>query len=237
MAFTSTAEARRPLLDMVVFLAMAVTAIAFAAALIYQSVLSFTPAVVAGAVLFVVMASTQFAVNRSLRSSALDNRLDQLEEALEILDGDLQRVDQVEDDVARLDLLNDKVERLTAGIGAGSDADGREVGEDLAQVDRLTADFEILHGRLDALRSDLESEARVQRDKVSEELRVLEGQIKQMGNELSTASGAIPTGAGEVYRAQTSLPPEPRPTNRPGSAPPRPGWESRPSARRRKGWT
>jgi cyclic-di-GMP phosphodiesterase TipF (flagellum assembly factor) len=36
---------------------------------------------------------------------------------------------------------------------------------------------------------------------------VLEGQIKQMGNELSTASGAIPTGAGEVYRAQTSLPP------------------------------
>ncbi len=208
MAFTSTAETRRPLLDMVVFLAMAVTAIAFAAALIYQSVLSFTPAVVAGAVLFMVMASTQFAVNRSLRGSALDDRLDQLEEALEILDGDLQRVDQVEDDVARLDLLNDKVERLTAGIGAGSDADGREVGEDLAQVDRLTADFEILHGRLDALRSDLESEARVQRDKVSEELRVLEGQIKQMGNELSTASGAIPTGAGEVYRAQTSLPPE-----------------------------
>lgn len=207
MAFTSTAETRRPVLDMVVFLAMAVTAIGFAAALVYQSVLSFTPAVVASAVLFMVMASTQFAVNRSLRTSALDDRLDQLEEALEILDGDLQRVDQVEDDIARLDLLNDKVERLTSGGGAGPGEDGRDVGEGLAQVDRLTADFEILHGRLDALRSDLESEARVQRDKVSEELRVLEGQIRQMGNELSAGSGAISTGAGEVYRAQTSLPP------------------------------
>jgi len=193
------------LLDIIVIVAMAVTAAAFAAGLIVNSGIDTVPGAVAGAALFMVMASAHFALTRTARSGAVSGRIDQLEEAVLILDSDLQRIDQVEDDVARLDLLTDRVERLDQAM---VNRDGSEEG--LERIDRLSHDFENLHARLDALRTDLEGEARAQREKISSELRLLEGLFKQLSRELTAAAGAGTVSAtGESYRAQTAMPPIP----------------------------
>jgi cyclic-di-GMP phosphodiesterase, flagellum assembly factor TipF len=193
------------LLDLIVIIAMAITAAAFAAGLIVNSGIDTVPGVVAGAALFMVMASAHFALTRTARSGVVSGRIDQLEEAVLILDSDLQRIDQVEDDVARLDLLTDRVERLDQVV---VNRDGSEEGSE--RLDRLSADFENLHARLDALRTDLEGEARAQRDRIASELRSLEGLFKQLSRDLTAAagSGGQPN-SGEAYRAQTALPPIP----------------------------
>jgi cyclic-di-GMP phosphodiesterase, flagellum assembly factor TipF len=193
------------LLDLIVIIAMAITATAFAAGLIVNSDIDTVPGVVAGAALFMVMASAHFALTRTARSGIVSGRIDQLEEAVLILDSDLQRIDQVEDDVARLDLLTDRVERLDQVV---VNRDGSEGGSE--RLDRLSADFENLHARLDALRTDLEGEARAQRDRIASELRSLEGLFKQLSRDLTDAAGSNgQSSSGEAYRAQTALPPIP----------------------------
>ena len=109
MASKLNASGRFGLLDVVVLIAMAVTAAAFAAGLIVNSGIDTMAAVIAAAALFVVMASSHYVITRQARSASVTGRIDELEEALVVLDGDLQRIDQVEDDVARLDLLTDRV--------------------------------------------------------------------------------------------------------------------------------
>jgi cyclic-di-GMP phosphodiesterase TipF (flagellum assembly factor) len=174
------------LVDVVVLIAMAVTATAFAAGLILHSGIDVIPGMIAGAALYAVMASCHFVVTRSARSVPVAGRLDELEEALQMLDADLQRIDQVEDDVARLDLLNDRVERLDRVIGSAEGAGAGTAGLD--RVEQLASDFEELHGRIEDVRTDLQSEARGQREKISFELRQLEGLIKQLSRELIAAS-------------------------------------------------
>jgi outer membrane murein-binding lipoprotein Lpp len=104
-----------------------------------------------------------------------------------------------------VDLLTDRVERLDQAM---VNRDGSEEGSE--RLDRLSSDFENLHARLDALRIDLEGEARAQRDRISSELRLLEGLFKQLSRDLTTAAaaGGQPS-SGEAYRAQTTLPPIP----------------------------
>ncbi len=179
---------RMLLLDVIVLIAMAVTATAFAAGLIWHSGIDVIPGMIAGAALYAIMAACHFVVTRSARSVPVAGRLDELEEALQMLDSDLQRIDQVEDDVARLDLLNDRVERLDRAIGSPDGGGGGTGGAD--RVEQLASDFEELHGRIEDLRTDLQSEARGQRDKISFELRQLEGLIKQLSRELIAASSA-----------------------------------------------
>jgi cyclic-di-GMP phosphodiesterase, flagellum assembly factor TipF len=201
----NTAPGQLVFLDALVLVAMAITAAAFAVGLIVNSGVDTIPGVIAGAALFMVMASAHFAVTRSARSGVVSGRIDQLEEALLILDADLQRIDQVEDDVARLDLLNDRVERLDQAVSGQEQSDGSEA---WAHVDRLSTDFENLHARLDALRADLEGEARSERDKISTELRQLEGLIKQLSRELTVAASAASSSANseEAYLAQVEAP-------------------------------
>src|ERR671926_5565 len=102
------------ILDIVVLLAMAVTAFAFAIGLIMNTGIDTMVGGIAGAALFLVMASSHYAISRASRPPAAPDsgRLDEIEEALILLDNDLQRIDRVEDDVARIDLLSDRVERL-----------------------------------------------------------------------------------------------------------------------------
>jgi FOG: EAL domain len=188
MASNRNAAARRLLLlDVVVLLAMAVTATAFAVGLIVHSGVDVVPALIAAAALYLVMASCHFVVTRGARSAPVSGRLDELEEALQMIDADLQRIDQVEDDVARLDLLNDRVERLDRAV---SDFDGADGGGTTERVDRLANDLEELHSRIETLHSNLQSEAHGQRDKISSELRQLEGLIKQLSRELTGAAAA-----------------------------------------------
>ena len=202
---SNAAPGRFGLLDIVVLVAMAVTATAFAAGLIINSGIDTMTGVIAAAALFVVMASSHYVITRSSRSASVAGRMDELEEALVVLDGDLQRIDQVEDDVARLDLLNDRVERLDQAV---SEYTGAEPGVSVRapHVDRLTQDVEQLRSRLDALRSDFAEEARTQRIEIGAELKSLEGLIKDLSRELMAASPAFAAAAAEEVAGTSEIP-------------------------------
>ncbi|MGH6825679.1 EAL domain-containing protein [Methyloceanibacter sp.] len=202
---SNAASGRFGLLDVVVLIAMAVTAAAFAAGLIINSGIDMMAGVIAGAALFIVMASSHYVITRQARSATVAGRLDELEEALVVLDGDLQRIDQVEDDVARLDLLTDRVERLDQAIseyGGGVPATGVSA----PVVDRLTQDVEQLRGRLDVLRTDFAAQARAQRDEIGAELKSLEGLIKDLSHELMAASPAFAAAAAEELNETSEIP-------------------------------
>ena len=202
---SNAAPGRFGLLDVVVLIAMAVIATAFAAGLIINSGIDMMAGVIAGAALFIVMASSHYVITRQARSATVAGRLDELEEALVVLDGDLQRIDQVEDDVARLDLLTDRVERLDQAIseyGGGAPATGVSG----PVVERLTQDVEQLRGRLDVLRTDFAAQTRAQRDEIGAELRSLEGLIKDLSRELMAASPAFAAAATEDLAETSELP-------------------------------
>jgi cyclic-di-GMP phosphodiesterase, flagellum assembly factor TipF len=202
---SNASPGRLGLLDVVVLIAMAVTATAFAAGLIINSGIDMMAGVIAGAALFIVMASSHYVITRQARSATVAGRLDELEEALVVLDGDLQRIDQVEDDVARLDLLTDRVERLDQAVseyGGGVPATGASA----PVVEHLTQDMEQLRGRLDVLRSDFAAQTRAQRDEIGAELRSLEGLIKDLSRELMAASPAFAAAATEDLAETSELP-------------------------------
>ena len=202
---SNAAPGRFGLLDVVVLIAMAVIATAFAAGLISNSGIDMMAGAIAGAALFVVMASSHYVITRQARSATVAGRLDELEEALVVLDGDLQRIDQVEDDVARLDLLTDRVERLDQAIseyGGGAPATGVSG----PVVERLTQDVEQLRGRLDVLRTDFAAQTRAQRDEIGAELKSLEGLIKDLSRELMAASPAFAAAATEDLTETSDLP-------------------------------
>jgi cyclic-di-GMP phosphodiesterase TipF (flagellum assembly factor) len=202
---SNAAPGRFGLLDVVVLIAMAVTATAFAAGLIVNSGIDMMAGIIAGAALFVVMASSHYVITRQARSATVAGRLDELEDALVVLDGDLQRIDQVEDDVARLDLLTDRVERLDQAIseyGGGAPATGVSG----PVVERLTQDVEQLRGRLDVLRTDFAAQTRAQRDEIGAELKSLEGLIKDLSRELMAASPAFAAAATEDLTETSDLP-------------------------------
>ena len=202
---SNAAPGRFGLLDVVVLIAMAVIATAFAAGLIINSGIDMMAGAIAGAALFVVMASSHYVITRQARSATVAGRLDELEDALVVLDGDLQRIDQVEDDVARLDLLTDRVERLDQAIseyGGGAPATGVSG----PVVERLTQDVEQLRGRLDVLRTDFAAQTRAQRDEIGAELKSLEGLIKDLSRELMAASPAFAAAATEDLTETADLP-------------------------------
>ena len=207
-SISNAASARFGLLDVVVLIAIAVVATAFAAGLIVNSGIDTMTAAIAAAALFVVMASSHFVITRQARAASVTGRIDQLEEALVVLDGDLQRIDQVEDDVARLDLLTDRVERLDRAV---SEYRGGEPVTlvNAPDVDRLTQDVEQLRGRLEALRSDFAQEARTQREEIGTELKSLEGLIKDMSQELTAAQPAFAAAAAEKVAQSPETPPAP----------------------------
>jgi cyclic-di-GMP phosphodiesterase, flagellum assembly factor TipF len=191
------------MLDVVVLIAMAVTAIAFAAGLVVHSGIAYMPAAIAAASLYMVMAASYLMIARSTRSAPVADRLNELEEALEIIDGDLQRIDRVEDDVARLDLLNDRVERLDQAVsqyGTNKPMGG------LDRFDQFASGFEDVHARIETLRAELEGEARSQRDKVSGDLRMLEGLIKQLSRDIAAATAnMVPTAAPATPAAPAAM--------------------------------
>lgn len=183
-------------LDIVVLIAMAVTAFAFGAGLIINSGIDPMVGGIAAAALFLVMASSHFAITRATKPTSEAGRLEEIEEALILLDGDLQRIDRVEDDVARLDLLNDRVERLDKAVSGGAVV-GANLAEDGEQFERLSSDLERLNLQLDVLRQELESEQRSHRDQIGAELRSLEGAIKDLSREV-VASPAFAAAVAEA---------------------------------------
>jgi cyclic-di-GMP phosphodiesterase, flagellum assembly factor TipF len=178
------------MLDVVVLIAMAVTAVAFAAGLVVHSGIAYIPALIAAAALYMVMAASYLLIARSTRSAPVTDRLNELEEALEIIDADLQRIDRVEDDVARLDLLNDRVERLDQAVGQGS-----HTTTGIGRYEQLASEFDEVHTKIDRLRAELEGEARSHRDKIAYDLRALESSVKQLSREVAAATDSTPPSA------------------------------------------
>jgi cyclic-di-GMP phosphodiesterase, flagellum assembly factor TipF len=175
------------MLDVIVLMAMAVTAAAFAAGLTLQAGLPLLPVLIATAALFLAMASSFLMLGRSRRGAAGGDRVGELEEALEIIDTDLQRIDRVEDEIARLDLLSERVERLDQAFGgAGPSLSGGQ-----AESGDLTAEFQNVYARIEGLRAEVETENRSQRERIANDLGVLEGLIKRLSSELAP-EGAEP---------------------------------------------
>ena len=193
-------------LDVIVLIAMAVTAAAFAVGLILHSGIAQIPALIAAAALYMVMAASYLMVARPSRPSggAGGDRLNDLEEALEIIDKDLQRIDRVEEDVSRVDLLADKVERLDQALSEYSAT--APIGG-LSRSEHFGQEFEEVHAKIETLRADLEGEAKDQRDKMTGDLRMLESLIKQLSRELIATSGAEPVMA--PARSTAAPPPMP----------------------------
>jgi cyclic-di-GMP phosphodiesterase TipF (flagellum assembly factor) len=111
--------------------------------------------------------------------------LNDLEAALEMIDKDLQRIDRVEENVSRLDQLADRVERLDQSIG---DTGSGERAGGSARFDQFAQEFDEVHAKIENLRADLEGESRNQREKMTGDLRALEGLIKQLSHELIAAA-------------------------------------------------
>ncbi|MGZ5920076.1 MAG: hypothetical protein ACXWJV_09805, partial [Hyphomicrobium sp.] len=172
------------MLDVIVLIAMAVTALAFAVGLIVQSGIAQIPALIAAAALYLVMAASYLMLARGARPTASTDRLSEVEAALEIIDKDLQRIDRVEDDVSRLDLLADRVERLDQALSEY--AATAPIGG-LGRPDHVGNEFDEVHAKIDAVRADLEGEARTQREKITGDLRALESLIRQLSRDLIAA--------------------------------------------------
>jgi cyclic-di-GMP phosphodiesterase TipF (flagellum assembly factor) len=170
------------MLDVIVLIAMAVTAAAFAVGLILHSGIAQIPALIAAAALYMVMAASYLMAARTPKSGGGgSDRFDELEAALEVIDKDLQRIDKVEDDVSRLDLLTDRIDRLDQAMndyGAGDRGGGSSRFADVSQ------EIEAVHAKIENLRADLEGEARTQRDKIAGDLKGLEAMIKQLSRDL-----------------------------------------------------
>lgn len=179
------------MLDVIVLIAMAVTAAAFAAGLILHSGIAQIPALIAAAALYMVMAASYLLMARPPKSGGGgSDRLIELEAALEVIDKDLQRIDKVEDDVSRLDLLNDRIDRLDQALsdpGSGARGGGASRFADLSQ------EIEAVHAKIENLRADLEGSARAERDKIAGDLKGLEAMIKQLSRDLVGApDSAVP---------------------------------------------
>ena len=193
------------MLDVIVLIAMAVTALAFAVGLILHSGIAQIPALIAAAALYMVMAASYLMVARTQRPSGGGGaRLGDFEEALEIIDKDLQRIDRIEEEVSRLDLITDRVERLDQALSEY--ASTAPIGG-VSRSEHFTQEFEEIHAKIEAVRGDLEGEAQNQREKMTADLRMLENLIKQLSHELIAASG--PESATATARAVAAPPPMP----------------------------
>jgi cyclic-di-GMP phosphodiesterase TipF (flagellum assembly factor) len=179
------------LLDTIVLLAMAVTASAVAAGLVVHSGIATIPAVIAAAALYMVMAASYLTLARSSgRPESGTERLHEIEQALEIIDGDLQRIDRVEDELGRLGVLSQRVDELDRAVG---DQRSSTPPVDAPPPEHFTAGLEDVHTKIETLRADLQAETRNQREKISKDLRQLETLIVKLTGELTARASASAT--------------------------------------------
>ena len=167
------------MLDVIVLVAMVVTAAAFAAGLTMQAGLPLLPVLIGAIALLLVMAASFFRTGRGGGGGGGD-RLDDLEQALEVIDTDLQRLDRVEDGMSRLHALHDKVERLDQAVASG--------GTGGAGAGALGADLHEVYARIETVRAEVVAESRAQRQKIVNDLGALEGLITR----LASQAAAVP---------------------------------------------
>lgn len=187
------------MLDVIVLIAMAVTAAAFAAGLTLQAGLPLLPVLIGTAALFLVMASSFFAMGRGSRGGGAEgDRIAELEEAIEIIDGDLQRLDRVEDGLSRFDGLSERVERLDQAIAGGA------LAESAGTQANAKVDLEGVYARMETLRAEVKAENQSQREKIANDIGALEGLIKGITGDLAAATAATASAQAFVSTSDTS---------------------------------
>jgi EAL domain-containing protein (putative c-di-GMP-specific phosphodiesterase class I) len=162
---------------------MFITAIAFTVGLAANSGIDLMASAVAGGALFMVMASSHFVIMRELHSSPLDPRVQELEEAVIVLDTDLQRFDGLQDDLGKVQLLNDRIGRLERQYEDDDARPGR------ANLVRLSTELERQKERQEQLRTEFRTASRSQREEVQTELRSLEALIQGLAAEIVATAG------------------------------------------------
>jgi cyclic-di-GMP phosphodiesterase TipF (flagellum assembly factor) len=188
------------MLDVIVLIAMAVTAAAFAAGLTLQAGLPLLPVLIGTAALFLVMASSFFSMGRgSSGGGASGDRLAELEEALEIIDGDLERLDRVEDGLSRLDGLSERVERLDQAVAGGALSEGGGAEANAA----FSNELERVYARIDTLRAEVKAENETQRDEIASDISALDGLIKRITGDLAAATAAA--GATQAFVSKSDV--------------------------------
>ena len=174
------------MLNVIVLVAMAITAVAFAAGLTVQAGLPLLPVAIGAAALFLVMAASFLSMGRGPRGEPGGDRIAELEEALEIIDGDLQRLDRMEDGLSRLDGLPETVERLDQAVAGGALGEGAGAEANAA----FAAELEGVYARLETLRAEVKAEHESQRDKIATDLGALDGMIKRITGDIAAAGAA-----------------------------------------------
>ena len=174
------------MINVLVLVAMVVTAAAFAAGLTVQAGLPLLPVLICTMALLLVMAASYFRIGRS-GAGAGGDRIDELEQALEVIDADLQRLDQVEDGVSRLHSLHDKVDQLGQALARGATG-GTEGGE-------VTSELQDVYARIEAVRAEVATEGRAQRQKIINDLGALERLIAGLSGQLAPSPGAAAAAA------------------------------------------
>jgi len=176
------------MINVLVLVAMVVTAAAFAAGLTVQAGLPLLPVLIGTMALLLVMAASYFRIGRSgAGAGAGGDRIDELEQALEVIDADLQRLDQVEDGISRLHSLHDKVDQLGQALARGATG-GTEGGE-------VTSELQDVYARIEAVRAEVATEGRAQRQKIINDLGALERLIAGLSGQLAPSPGAAAAAA------------------------------------------
>jgi cyclic-di-GMP phosphodiesterase TipF (flagellum assembly factor) len=188
------------MLDVIVLVAMAITAAAFGAGLTMQAGLPLLPVLIGASALFLVMATTFLRAGRGGGGGGGD-RVDDLEQALEVIDIDLQRLDRVEDGMARLQALHDKVERLDQYVASGAAGAGG--------TDGLSVDLQHVYDRIEAVRAEVTNESRAQRQKIANDLGALETLIAQMVGRAPAAERSTPPAMAAMSAPEVTPEPEP----------------------------
>ncbi len=197
MSIAETSPERRggSLLDASVIGAMTVGAIAFAAGLVVKSNIGLLPSAIAAFALFMVMASSHAVLRRAWSRppepgapaypfhAALPDPVFDIGREQD-LDLALSRIDQID---ARLSRIEDMAE---------SEQSLGDLGPRLAWLERMAGSAERADSRLEALRTQLQIEARERDDALKSEVHVLEALVKQVSEEVTevreTAQAAAP---------------------------------------------
>jgi len=206
--------------------AMALAAAAFSTGLYAQAGFGIVSSAIAGITLFLVMLCAQSAYIGSQRASYAVERLNELEAAVQggvrqdgaqfsqlvDLTDKVSQIDELAERMSQVEALSEKVERLSVEV-TRTQPDRALM--DPTRIQRLGAEIDRLGARQEALRTQLQIEARERFDEVTAEIQMLETLVKQIAE--NVASNMQPL---LEQQLRQELPaPESRPDSGPGDAP------------------
>lgn len=176
--------------------AMALAAAAFSTGLYAQAGFGIVSSAIAGITLFLVMLCAQSAYVGSQRASYAVERLNALEAAVEggkgqdgaqfaqlvELTDKVSQIDELAERMSQVEALSEKVERL--GVEVTRTQPDRAL-MDPTRIQRLGAEIDRLGARQEALRTQLQIEAREHFDEVNAEIQMLETLVKQIAENVA----------------------------------------------------